>query len=160
MNDAPDEGRGRDRSGPHQRPKPEESCGTGSVPHSSSSERKTLTGNATRWNQQFKAAYTVDTAGRGCNRSAQTQPSEPVSGNLQEPVDSSKLVNISKAAEISISPSGGGPAARGEAAVTRDRRDRERHAVRSWGGRGRGAESAGWREVTEWCHATEGSGHE
>ena len=44
-----------------------------------------------------------------------------------------------------------------EAAVTRDRRDRERHAGRSRGG---GAESAGWREVAEWCHATEGTGHE
>ena len=66
----------------------------------------------------------------------------------------------SKAAETLRSASGGGPVASGEAAVTRDRRDRERHAVRSRGGRGRGAESAGWREVAEWCRATEGSGHE
>ena len=66
----------------------------------------------------------------------------------------------SKAAETLRSASGGVPVASGEAAVTRDRRDRERHAVRSRGGRGRGAESAGWREVAEWCRATEGSGHE
>ena len=42
----------------------------------------------------------------------------------------------SKAAETLRSASGGGPVASGEAAVTRDRRDRERHAVRSRGGRG------------------------
>ena len=64
----------------------------------------------------------------------------------------------SEAAEILISASGGGPAASGEAAATSERSERKRHAVRSRGGRG--AESAGWREVTEWCHATEGSGHE
>ena len=62
----------------------------------------------------------------------------------------------SEAAETLRSASGGGPAASGEAAVTRDRRDRERHAVRSRGG----SESAGWREVVAWCGATEGSGHE
>ena len=64
----------------------------------------------------------------------------------------------SEAAEILISPSGGGPAARGEAAATSERSERERRAVRSRGGRG--AESAGWREVAEWCRATEGTGHE
>ena len=65
-----------------------------------------------------------------------------------------------EAAEILISASGGGPAASGEAAATSERSERKRHAVRSRGGRGRGAESAGWREVAEWCRATEGSGHE
>ena len=62
----------------------------------------------------------------------------------------------SKAGETLRSPNGGVPAVRGEGAVTRDRRDRERPAVRSRGG----VESGGWREVAEWCHATEGSGHE
>ena len=63
----------------------------------------------------------------------------------------------SEAAEtLRSARTGGGPS--GEAAVTRDRRDRERPAGRSRGGGG--AESAGWREVAEWCHATEGSGHE
>ena len=42
----------------------------------------------------------------------------------------------SEAAETLWSASGGGPAASGEAAVTRDRRDRERQAGRSRGGRG------------------------
>ena len=156
VNDAPDGDRGHDRLGPYQRPQPKELCDGGSVPRSSSSERKTLTGNATRWNQQFKTAYTADTGGCGGHESAQTQAPESVSKNLQESVGASEPDNLSKAAEISISPSGGVPAARGEAAVTRDRRDRERRAGRSRGG----AESAGWREVAEWCHATEGSGHE
>ena len=63
----------------------------------------------------------------------------------------------SEAAEtLRSARTGGGPS--GEAAVTRDRRDRERHAVRSRGGGG--AESAGWREVAEWCHAAGGSDHE
>ena len=66
----------------------------------------------------------------------------------------------SKAAETLRSASGGVPAASGEAAATSERSERKRHAVRSRGGRGRGAESAGWREVAEWCRATEGSGHE
>jgi hypothetical protein len=35
------------------------------------------------------------------------------------------------------------------------RTDRERDAVRSRGG----AESAGWREVAAWCHASEGVSH-
>ena len=47
---------------------------------------------------------------------------------------------------------------RGEAAATSERSEREREAVRSRGGGG--AESAGRREVAEWCHGTEGSGHE
>ena len=41
-----------------------------------------------------------------------------------------------EAAEILISPSGGVPAARGEAAATSERSERERVAVRSRGGRG------------------------
>ena len=41
-----------------------------------------------------------------------------------------------EAAEILISPSGGVPAARGEAAATSERSERERVAGRSRGGRG------------------------
>jgi hypothetical protein len=36
---------------------------------------------------------------------------------------------------------------------------REREAVRSWCGRGGGAESSGWRDVAEWCHASAGVSH-
>ena len=64
----------------------------------------------------------------------------------------------SKAAATLRCASGGVPVASAAAAATSERSERKRHAVRSRGGRG--AESAGWREVTEWCHATEGSGHE
>ena len=66
----------------------------------------------------------------------------------------------SKAAETLRSASGGVPVASGEAAAMSERSERERVAVRSRGGRGRGAESVGWRGVAEWCRATEGSGHE
>jgi hypothetical protein len=186
VNDAPDEGRGHDRLGPYQRPKPEELCGRGSVPHSSSSERKTLTGDATRRNQQPKAAYTADTAGRAGDGPTQTQASESVSENLQEPecasklggssestqgqasqsaseciqksVDLSKLGNPSKAAETLRCARSGGPGPSAEAAATEGPEGPRRQAGRSRGGRG--AESAGWREMAAWCHAEGGAEHE
>lgn len=55
---------------------------------------------------------------------------------MDAPMISRSAGLTSKAAETLWCASGGGPAASAEAAVTRDRRDRERHAVRSRGGRG------------------------
>ena len=60
----------------------------------------------------------------------------------------------SEAAETLRSVRSGGPGPNGEAAVTGDRREPNERRC------GGGAESGGWREVAEWCHATEGSGHE
>jgi len=64
----------------------------------------------------------------------------------------------SEAAETLRSPNGGVPAVRGEAAVTRDRRDRERQAVRSRGG-GERSPSRGWRGVAREMCASEGCSH-
>ena len=107
MNDAPDGDRGHDRSGPYQRPQPQELCEGGSVPRSSSSERKTLTENATRRNQEFKAAYTVDTA----RKPTQTQASESASKHREESEGCSKPIKIAKRPATLWCASGGGPAA-------------------------------------------------
>ena len=119
-------------------------------------ERKGVSLYATR---RVYAVYTVDIGGSvgvSCGNSTATQASESGSRNLQDSVDALRLANLSKAAETLRCARSGGPGPSAEAAVTRDRRDRERRAGRSRGG----AESAGWREVAEWCHATEGTGHE
>ena len=71
-------------------------------------------------------------------------------------VDSRQADLASKAAETLRSARSGVPGPSGEAAATDDRRESNERRC----GGGGGAESAGWREVAEWCHATEGSGHE
>ena len=85
------------------------------------------------------------------------------SSELTERASESEIGAVERSADLSSEAAetlrcarSGGPGPSAEAAVTRDRRDRERHAVRSRSG----AESAGWREVAEWCDATEGTGHE
>ena len=63
-------------------------------------------------------------------------------------------VLTSEAVETLRCARSGGPGPSAETAVTGDRREAN---DRRCGG---GVESGGWREVAEWCHATEGSGHE
>jgi hypothetical protein len=60
-----------------------------------------------------------------------------------------------KAAETLRCARSGGPGPSAEAAALRGTGGTENE--RRCGG---GAESAGWREVAEWCHAAEGVGHE
>lgn len=64
-----------------------------------------------------------------------------------------------KAAETLWCASGGVPAASAEAAATRDRRDRERQAVRSWSGPS-SSPSKGWRGVVHDMGASPGCSHE
>ena len=78
-----------------------------------------------------------------------TESSSEVTGSSQRPAGVT-----SEAVETLRCARSGGPGPSAETAVTADRREAN---DRRCGG---GVESGGWREVAEWCHATEGSGHE
>jgi hypothetical protein len=177
VNESPGKGRGHNRDGLYHQPIPVEPTNRFRT-RSFSPERQTVFGEPTRLvsrvfgseppvSGEFLFSGVPSVAPTGCEVAVSASEVAVSSSELTERSSESAIGAVERSADLSSeaaetlrSASGGGPAASGEAAVTRDRRDRERHAVRSRGGRGRGAESAGWREVAAWCDATEGSDHE
>lgn len=139
-----------------------------SSPLSSAAARIVVSAHSGRPYTLYSAGRTGESAGLvGCGSTTEiaeratecTVPSTECTDSSHSAAGLPRTAELgTEAAEILISASGGGPAASGEAAATEGPEGPRREAGRSRGGRG--AESAGWREVAAWCHAEEGVGHE